>query len=579
MNGSNDVSTEPQAKRGKIAPAVDLSVLAPHLLEEATIAENRKRYVNAAPYSHCVFSPLCPTDLLTKVRDEIVGTLETKFKETDLFKLYQTTDLANVDSTNPELAAKLPTLLQLRDALYSGPFRRMISRIAGCGELTDRVDMAASAYAEGCHLLCHDDVIGSRAVSFIIYFSAEDWTEKDGGALELFPLEKSSQTSFTRADKSQLEQGVPSTIPAARLLPLFNTMAFFRVEPGRSYHAVQEVMREGSPRLSIQGWFHAASEPEGTEMASLNQLKIARAETEAPVSIPGLTPKPEPQTAPDSEPPAVDTELTADERAYLARFLNEAYLKDDALQALSAKFEDESSLQLRKFLHPSLGDAVHGLCMDADVKSNLQLDGLPPDATGMGGGWIARGPAHMQRFLTFPEAVTAARLAGQKLHEIKTELFQSTAFAKWLQRVTGGRLSAVTSQIRRFRPGLDYTVAHHGQLEKDIRLDVTLCFVREESEQATAVWASGDVGGFQCYLAAENEDNVAAEVYCDDDAEGNDLLSVSASTNTLSIVLRDTGTMRFVKYLSGCALSSRWDILNVYDIAYDDDDEEDGDDE
>ena len=28
--------------------------------------------------------------------------------------------------------------------------------------------MAASAYSDGCHLLCHDDVIGTRAVSYII---------------------------------------------------------------------------------------------------------------------------------------------------------------------------------------------------------------------------------------------------------------------------------------------------------------------------------------------------------------------------------------------------------------------------
>jgi Rps23 Pro-64 3,4-dihydroxylase Tpa1-like proline 4-hydroxylase len=38
--------------------------------------------------------------------------------------------------------------------------------------------------------LNHDDVIGTRAVSFIIYLTDPDepWTAEDGGALELYPL-------------------------------------------------------------------------------------------------------------------------------------------------------------------------------------------------------------------------------------------------------------------------------------------------------------------------------------------------------------------------------------------------------
>ena len=77
--------------------------------------------------------------------------------------------LANVDATMPELAAKLPALMALRADLYSEGFRAQVSKICGCGELTNRVDMAASVYIAGCHLLCHDDVIGTRAVSFIVY--------------------------------------------------------------------------------------------------------------------------------------------------------------------------------------------------------------------------------------------------------------------------------------------------------------------------------------------------------------------------------------------------------------------------
>ena len=50
-------------------------------------------------------------------------------------------------------------------------------------------------------------------------------------------------------------------------------MAYFVVEPGRSFHSVQEVFCD-RPRLSIQGWYYHAKElPKHMEQASLSQLK------------------------------------------------------------------------------------------------------------------------------------------------------------------------------------------------------------------------------------------------------------------------------------------------------------------
>ena len=37
--------------------------------------------------------------------------------------------------------------------------------------LCDRVDMAAQAYQQGHHLLCHDDVIGTRVVTFVLFLT------------------------------------------------------------------------------------------------------------------------------------------------------------------------------------------------------------------------------------------------------------------------------------------------------------------------------------------------------------------------------------------------------------------------
>ena len=84
--------------------------------------------------------------------------------------------------------------------------------------------------------------------------------------------------------------------------------------------------------------------------------------------------------------------------------------------------------------------------------------------------------------------------------------------------------------------------------------------------------------------AADEEGDAAnaatAAVY---KAQGEDdedeLLSVSASFNTLSLVHRDEGLMRFVKYVSHLAPSSRWDVAMQYTVeGIDDSDEEEDDD-
>lgn len=55
-------------------------------------------------------------------------------------------------------------------------------------------------------------------------------------------------------------------------------MGMFMVQPGRSFHAIQEVFAEGKPRMSIQGWFHSAEPPAGAELATRNQLQLRAGE-------------------------------------------------------------------------------------------------------------------------------------------------------------------------------------------------------------------------------------------------------------------------------------------------------------
>ena len=201
---------------------------------------NDLRYQEAQPYPHVVLSGLCEEARARALEEEAKTRLRADYKETDLFKVYQTGDLAGLDIESH------PNLVALRDAIYAPDFRRFVSELAGCGPLIERTDCSANVYTDGGHLLCHDDVIGTRRVSYIIYLTHPDepWTEADGGALELYPLEKEG------------EIGVPSTIPCKSILPAFNQMVLFTVVPGVSFHAVQEVTASANPRLSISGWFH-----------------------------------------------------------------------------------------------------------------------------------------------------------------------------------------------------------------------------------------------------------------------------------------------------------------------------------
>ena len=208
--------------------ASDLSALDPSVFAPDVVANAAATYAAASPFPHGVVSPLCADASLRAVQAEMREHLTATFKETDLFKVLQTGDLVTIDRANPELVPKIPNLLRLRAAIYSPEFREMVQRMTGCAPLTDRIDCSANVYPRSGHLLCHDDVIGTRCISYIVYLTDPDdgWDEDDGGALELYPVES---------------PGTPAVDPVVSLLPKWNSMAFFTVQPGRSFHAVQAV--------------------------------------------------------------------------------------------------------------------------------------------------------------------------------------------------------------------------------------------------------------------------------------------------------------------------------------------------
>jgi prolyl 3-hydroxylase /prolyl 3,4-dihydroxylase len=537
---------------------------------------------HSTPYKHLVIDNLVKDPIMRRVHDETIQNLRTTLKESDLFKVFQTNELGNIDESDAGTSVLLRHLLALRTALYSPSFRSFVADVMGVDDLTDRVDCSCNAYTQGCHLLCHDDVIGTRRVSYIIYLTDPDepWEDEDGGALELYPLTVPGDA-----------QGIPAPLPTTNIAPRFNRMAMFKVQPGRSYHSVQEVYAD-KPRLSISGWFHGPTPPEGSDQASL-KLLMAKGDDSQPFET--IFPDPGPANAP------VEGELSPSQqeadRKVLAAFINPVYLEEGAIKQINRQFCDESSIQLHSFLKEDLAEDILKKLLAEDKRSQLG-DFLCPSSYNIGlqewdptmVGWAAEGPSHKRRHLQH-----SGDQGAFGLERVREHLFKVPAFARFLEELTCLRPRSSRAAVRRFRPGLDYTVAHHGAVVTEPRLDATLCFVddgaldakekekeggpAEEAEEEddddsyeptkADKWDSGDVGAFECYITSDGDEGEAAEVYkAKQEEEGDDsqLLSVSPGFNVLSLVMRDQDTLRFIKYVSAAAPSSRWDVCAEYEI-------------
>jgi hypothetical protein len=489
------------------------------------------------------------------------------------------------------------------------------------------VDCAANCHAKGCHLLCHDDVIGTRAISYILYLTDEDpkWVDEYGGRLELYDaVPDDGGGAAGCVDDNERRRWVPSAIPSKTILPEFNTLAYFAVKPGVSFHSVQEVFVSDRPRLSIQGWYHARDMPDDVENATLRRLKSNGHGEDTEGDFVAMLPDDTAITASksssddhrdgddDDDDDGWNNALNHADISFLGRYINATYLTGGSMDTIRERFEEESSVKLRHFLTDEWNDIISTSASRDDERDLLGNDRPALDytvGTTSDANWRVVGPAHKQRFLEYDsvvpdddvkdgnEAVDASstedngqggpmRTTGESLQHLRSIVFRSAAFGRWLGSITSlGPPLGHRGRIRRFRPGLDYTVAHHGILTRDSVLDATLCFCAGDGKQCAfdeetndllgsdddAIWESGDVGGFECYIAADDcaDDGKDSGGGPDDEYDEEDdtkLLSVSASNNTLSLVYRDPGTMRFVKYVGAGAPSSRWDIALEYEM-------------
>lgn len=455
---------------------------------------NTARRLTLCSFKHGVIRDLVSPELLRSVRSEIRENLSFTPKETDIYKIHQSGDLANLDGLDDSSLKLLPSLLTLRDSLYSSAFRDYLSTITGSGPLSGRkTDMAINVYTPGCHLLCHDDVIGSRRVSYILYLTDPDrpWREEWGGALRLYP------TVTYAADDGKTVK-VPSPDHDVLIPPAFNQLSFFAVQPGESFHDVEEVYAslggddeakdEIRVRTAISGWYHIPQEGEVgfvdgleeklAEKSSLTQLQGNVDSFDLPkmnIQPPNLSCHTPFGTNGSAKMQALGEEedvlLSEDDLNFLIKYISPTYLTPDNLESVSDEFGEEFSLTLDAFLAPRFLESLWEF-ISTEESQPLATETTSLEKTTS---WMVARPPHKHRFLfqQVREIHNSDPRSQSPLQDLLENLLPSLPFYKWLQLATGQTVSCHNLLARRFRRGKDYTLAT-GYDEEDPRLEITL---------------------------------------------------------------------------------------------------------
>lgn len=485
-------------------------------------------------------------------------------------------------------------------------------------------------------------------MSYILYLLDPDkeWRAEYGGALRLYPTE-----SVTSSEDGK-EMKLPSSEWSKSIPPQFNQLAFFEVQPGESFHDVEEVYHKAPGtdglenadriRMAISGWYHIPQEGEDgyeegleerlAEKSSLQQLQGKSDDVDLP--------QPVWQECSDKSSKAnvTEAELNEEDLEFLLKYITPSYLTPDTAEELSGIFSDESSLRLANFLNKRFAPALHKLLSEAEQTSASSA--LPLSR------WHTARPPHKHRFLYRQVESNDPSQSNNEYDELLDVLFPSLPFKKWLALITDLNLPGWSSRSnvlgRRFRKGLDYTLATgydkpYPQLEICLALTPTPGWGADDDGEdadgeneddaehvgsssianiAKAVASNGagsvsvkeavhddedddeeddSPGGYEMYMVGDDDDENHVDVPAGSshtgagerrkadpavyksagagDEDDGVLFSQPASWNTMTVVLRDTGVLRFVKYVSRKAKGDRWDITAEWDLSGMPDDE------
>lgn len=348
--------------------------------------------------------------------------------------------------------------------------------------------MAINVYTPGCHLLCHDDVIGSRRVSYILYLTDPDtpWKAEWGGALRLYPtLEQTSGDGKVHK--------IPSPDHEVSIPPNFNQLSFFAVQPGQSFHDVEEVYackgeNQVRVRTAISGWYHIPQEGEEgyiegegnlTDNSSLRQLLSNSDEFDLPKTAyqtPIVANQSSFTSNDDQKTPALPSQqeevlLSEDDLNFLLKYISPTYLTPDTLESVCEAFTSQWSLTLETFLTDKFSQSLRDY---VSIQESQVLPIASPEIE-TATPWTVARPPHKHRFLyqqTRETRPTDPR-SQSPLQDLLENLFPSLPFYKWLRLATGQTVTSHNLIARRFRRGKDYTLAT-GYEDEESRLEITL---------------------------------------------------------------------------------------------------------
>ncbi len=474
------------------------------------------------PFGFGTIDGLLNEDLLQKVEAEL-SDLEFVRKSNDLYDFWQTRlDLGSVDT---------PSITAMRDILYSQDLRKTLGRATGAKNLRGTPDIFCARYGDGSTLLAHDDDESDRRIAFILYLVPDDWnTDVDGGALALF---QSDQNGEPRSIHTIIE-------------PKRNRLVFFEVNE-RSWHQVCEVLTAARERMSVSGWWRGPIPAEVSKNRSALRARSEKALTDAYQSsflaVGAIQPVAEAkkhnlEIVLESDDDDIDgskgaakkkktipREAIKESAKLLKRWVNPMYLQSKTQAQIREQFEAEASVSLTGFFK----EECYAELLDVIESHN----------------WELHGPLHRrhyQRILFSPNARnkgrrgsrgTGRRRVRREVAEV-AQLLLSAEFAALIQKLTGADVDEVSHEIRRFSQGT-YTLAQ---------------------DRVT------DVSALDCIFACVTGPELPTEhggqlVYLNEEEE---LLTVPAQANTLTLCMRDPGVMRFVKYLNHHAKDLRYDF-------------------
>lgn len=415
--------------------------------------------------------------------EEMVKKVHWSRKQMDLYEFYQSTDLSNM----VECKFLANFLQMLRRSVR--PWLEKVTNLK-----LDYVSASCSMYTCGDYLLVHDDLLKDRQVAFIYYLSPwednEVWQHEQGGCLEIF---------------SSDDKCLPRFPVHRKISPKNNQFAFFKVG-SKSFHQVGEVTTFDYPRLTINGWFHGASNDDliADALRPFSKLKF--------------------------KPP-----ITVNPETSLNLVLNELYLKPTTKRSIQKRIEDNSEICLYEFFRREIFEEA--------LKQLLNDDALK---------WSRQGPANAQNF-----EVLDLKTASKTLSQI-IELFSNTQMFSLLRDYTDLDLSGdnatnpmFTLEIQRWSQG-DYTVLGDGAICEENTLDL-IYYLNASEGAAVITYLSPDTSQADAYPTQKSADDLSdtdsleGEGFDEDESV---LLTITPVDNALNIVYRCEGTTKFTKYVS-----------------------------